>query len=106
MSGCLSGRTAAKSLRSSSPLEASVTDNPNQCPHVPVLALPGCQHPPRQAWPVSMVTVGPAGCAGLATCQPRLSRVRNRSAAPPLAAHNGSVQGTQAHQRNYTVVIT
>lgn len=58
--------------------------------------------PPWQAWPVSMVTVGPAG---LATCLPLLSSVRNRSAAPPLAALNGSVQGRQPHERNYTVMI-
>lgn len=62
--------------------------------------------PPWQAWPVSMVTVGPAGCRWRCHLpSPRPSRVRNRSAAPPSAAQNGSVQGRQAHARNYTVII-
>lgn len=82
-----------------------MSDNPQPCLHVPVLAPPAASAPPWQAWPVSMVTAGPAGCAGPATRLPLLSSGRNRSAAPPLAAQNGSVQARQAHERNYTVII-
>lgn len=88
MSGCPSRRTPAKSLhlRSSSPLEASVTDNPNLCLHVPVLAPPPLGYQrllgrpgPSPWWPWARLAA-----AGPATRLPQLSRVRNRSAASPL----------------------